>query len=384
MQRTLRNIILATISLLTAISCCETGQLARRNELLGKMRKIVNEGKTMYGHHDTYLYGHDGWKMGIKDSGFDSDIYQVCGKFPAVFSSDLGMLEFGESNSLDNNPFELIRRAAIRHNSLGGIVTFSWHPANPLSGGNSWDCSASKGAQSTVKECLPGGSRHSEMRKWLKNISDFFESLKDADGNIIAFIFRPWHENTGDWFWWGASYCSDEEYIAFWKMTYEYMVQERGLTNIVWAYSPGNNCTETEFMNRYPGDEIVDVIGFDSYEYCDNSIPDYAQRLDAANREYIASLRKQLEYVSRIAEQRKKILALTECGFEGVPYPKWWTEVLCEAVKGFPVAYILNWRNACDNPSHFYGPWKGAACTEDFINFAQNDKIVFLEDLSIF
>lgn len=379
MRYKLMNYILTTITAISINSCINAE--APKEKLLSKMQETVSLGNILYGHHDTYLYGHSGWKMCTADTITDSDVYQVCGKFPAVFSSDLGMIESENDINLDNNPFTLIRSAAIRHYNKGGIVTFSWHPSNPVTKGNSWDVKTCSKVQNIVKECLPGGSCHTEIMKWLDNVADFFESLKDKDGEMISFIFRPWHENTGNWFWWGLPYCSTEEYKKLWEMTYNYMVYDRGLTEIVWAYSPGNNCTEKDFMSRYPGDEMVDIIGFDSYEYTDNNISDYNTRIKSANEEYIKSVRFQMEYVSRIAFEHGKILALTECGFESVPYPQWWTEVLYEAIKGFPVAYVLSWRNACDNPSHFYGPWKGSVSEDDFKKFSQFKNILFLEDL---
>ena len=48
-------------------------------------------------------------------------------------------------------------------------------------------------------------------------------------------------------------------------MTYDFM-QKRGLTNLLWAYSPGSEPkNQDEYFERYPGDDIVDVLGFDTY-----------------------------------------------------------------------------------------------------------------------
>ena len=46
-----------------------------------------------------------------------------------------------------------------------------------------------------------------------------------------------------------------------------------------------------------------------------------------------------------------------------------------------PVSYVLTWRNASDRPAHFFGPWKGAACEKDFLDFHDSDKTLFLKDL---
>ncbi|WP_449436797.1 glycosyl hydrolase [Pedobacter steynii] len=38
------------------------------------------------------------------------------------------------------------------------------------------------------------------------------KSLKAADGNLVPVIFRPYHEFDGDWFWWGKSHCTTDEF----------------------------------------------------------------------------------------------------------------------------------------------------------------------------
>ena len=44
-------------------------------------------------------------------------------------------------------------------------------------------------------------------------------------------------------------------------MTYERM-QENGATQLLYAYSPGTEPkNSTAYLERYPGDDIVDLIG---------------------------------------------------------------------------------------------------------------------------
>ena len=73
-------------------------------------------------------------------------------------------------------------------------------------------------------------------------------------------------------------------------------------------------------------------------------------------------------------------MAVTEAGCEGIKYEKWWTEVLYPAMEGFPVSYVLLWRNACDEnmQHHFYAPFPGHESAEDFKVFAAKDQMMFL------
>ena len=89
-----------------------------------------------------------------------------------------------------------------------------------------------------------------------------------------------------------------------------------------------------------------------------------------------------LAFMQEIAARHGKTIALTETGLEGIPYEKWWTEVLHPAIKSSGIAYVLTWRNACDRPEHFYSAYPGAACEQDFKEFCRLPDIVLLDEMS--
>ena len=106
-------------------------------------------------------------------------------------------------------------------------------------------------------------------------------SIRTADGTKIPVLFRPWHEHTGSWFWWGQKLCSTEEYKALWSITYNRM-KEKGADQLLWAYSPGTEPNDTtQYLERYPGDSIVDLIGVDAYQF---NKDDYEKALDRSLR----------------------------------------------------------------------------------------------------
>ena len=325
----------------------------------------IGRGKIMFGHQDSYLYGHS-WKVEKNGTEFNrSDIHDVCGKYPALYGMDLGGIELDSPLNIDNNDFNNMRAAAVAHHERGGFITFSWHPRNPLTGGDAWDVSSDQ----VVASILPGGEKHDYFMTWLEKAADFLGSIKTADGETVPVIWRPWHEHTGSWFWWGQKLCTTEQYKALWQMTYDYMVNERGLDNLVWAYSPGaGELTSVEvFGERYPGDEIIDMVGFDCYT--------------GADRErYMASMKNAIDITKAFADEHGKLMAITETGYEGVKDPKWWTEVLYPVMKDYPVSYVLTWRNACDAhmQHHFYAPFPEHESAEDFKAFASLENIVLL------
>ena len=314
---------------------------------------------------DVLMYGHS-WKLEDDASEFvRSDVKEVCGKYPAVLGLDLGGIEMGWDANLDRNDFDNMRASVVAHHERGGITTFSWHPRNPLTGGDSWDVSSDQ----VVASILPGGEKHEYFMGWLKNAADFMDSIRTADGEVVPVIFRPWHEHTGSWFWWGQNLCTTEQYKALWKMTYDYMVEERGMTNLLWAYSPGAGGLNPElFEERYPGDDIIDLVGFDCYAGDDR-------------QRYIGKMKSALDVTAAFAEAHGKLLAVTETGYEGVKDPKWWTEVLYVAVKDYPVCYVLIWRNACDDnmQHHFYAPFPEHESAEDFRTFTSLEQIIMIK-----
>ena len=371
------NTILTAGAALSIMGCCGTKQTATpAEELRARLDAAAAEGKFYYAHQDDAVYGHS-WK--VEDVANDplerSDVKSVCGSEPGIVGFDLGGIEMGDRANLDSVNFDLMRRAAVNHVAKGGIVTFSWHLRNPLTGGDAWDISSDK----AVEYVLDGGAGHGKFLEWLGRTADFFLSLRDADGKLIPLIFRPWHENVGTWFWWGGKLCSSEQYIALYRLTRDYMT-ERGLNNILWAYSPNSDITAEEYFSRYPGDEYVDIIGMDQYENLGDPADFESEeaRFAAANKYFTDRMSYDLKYMAEFAAEHGKLIAVSETGFEGIPYPKWWTDVLLETVSNYPVCYVLTWRNAWDKPGHFYAPFEGSGDAENFREFYANENTIFL------
>ena len=345
-----------TTAMILAASC--THQEGRFDEntsaLMARLQDNIDKGVMMYGHQDDLMYGHT-WRVDQDEAEFlRSDVMEVCGKYPAVYGLDLGGIELGSEQNLDDNYFAAMRASAIAHHQRGGVVTFYWHPRNPLTEGDAWDVSSKE----VVASILEGGSRHDLFIGWLGRVADYIESFKTSDGQMVPIIFRPWHEHTGSWFWWGRDLCSVEEYKALWKMTFDYLSGERGLRNLIWSYSPGaGGVTEEIYMERWPGDEMVDMIGIDCYQYSTSEV-------------FIADLANALDIMKKISAEHGKMMAVTEAGYEGIPQADWWTGTLYEALKDYPLAYVLTWRNACDKPEHFYAPFPGHLSADDFKAFA--------------
>ncbi len=319
---------------------------------------------TMFGHQDDLAYGAH-WKY----VPGRSDIKDVVNDYPAIYGWDIARIELDSAKNIDGVPFDKMRQYIKDGYKRGAAITISWHFDNPLSGGSSWDTT-----KNAVAAILPGGLKHELYKSWLDKAANFMYTLKGDKGEAIPILFRPFHELTGSWFWWGKNLCSPEEFKAAWRFTVDYLRKEKKLHNLIYVYNTNGVSSEKSFLERYPGDHMVDVVSFDLYQF------------EGQNKKvFIDSVRHDLKILTKIAKQKNKLSAFAETGFEGIPDPIWWTGTLWPAIKDFQLSYVLVWRNAGYMPSikkmHYYGPFKGQLSEADFKKFYQLEEVIFEKTL---
>jgi len=332
---------------------------AETKALYRNLAKVAQEG-ILFGHQDTLAYGV-GWKATAAD--FESDVHRVCGKFPAVFGWDLGHI--GTPANIDGVPFEAMKVWIAKGYAKGGINTISWHARIPGSTKSAWT------REKVVARLLPEGDLHQVYLTKLDEIAAFLANLKGPQGDPVPVIFRPFHEHNGSWFWWGAQWCTPDEYKAIWRFTIDYLRKTKGLHNLITCYSPDRFKSTDEYLERYPGDDLIDILGHDNYG-------------DLRSLDSKEQAQKALETVVALAEQHSKIAALTETGVgQGQRNATWWTDILLPVVKASPetkkLAWVLVWRNADQRQN--YAPFPGAATVEDFKSFEADPFTLLLEDL---
>ncbi len=331
---------------------------------LFKNLKRLSKNHTLFGHQHATEYGH-GW---YGDSN-RSDVKSVTGSHPAVIGVDLlGFSGFPES-VIEKNKKDLSKIVTDTYNR-GAVITIAWHFNNPVSeGGFYWKDSVSLPA---VRYIIPGGEAHEKYRQILAGIGEWAKGTIGADGKVVPMIFRPFHEFDGGWFWWGKPHCTKAEFIALWRFTVSYLRDTIGVRNFIYAFSPDNRFnTAEEFLDRYPGDEWVDMLGMDNY----GDMGRDGYKLESATRK--------LKIVSDLAISKNKLAAFTETGLESLPNPVWWTEVLLKVMKtkGLELSYVLVWRNDVKSNTHFYAPYPGHPNVPDFIRFYNDPFTLFEKDL---
>ena len=315
----------------------------------------------VFGHQDDLAYGV-GWKY----IDGNSDIKLITGEYPGIYGWDIAHIEKKSTTNIDKVPFDKIKRYIVEGFDRGGLITISWHAPNPLTGGDAWDTT-----HGTVASILPNGQKHQQYIQWLDRVTAFLQALKTKEGIQIPILFRPFHELTGNWFWWCKNSCSPDEFKQLWRFTVSYLRDKRQLHHLIYVYNTADFGSSTEFLDRYPGDEWVDVLSFDRYQF-------EGKNGTALFNEVMTN---QLTILNQVAIQKNKPVALAETGYEAIPDPTWWTTTLYPLLKKYPLAFVLVWRNHGFMPStgkmHHYAPYPGHLSEADFKKFHSFPEIFF-------
>ena len=339
----------------------------------------------LFGHqHDT-----DNGITFTEANGTNSDVFAGTGDYPGMFGWDTLILEGLEKpGTPTNTPEQNVQALAdniINGDRLGGINTLSAHMKNFVTGNDFNDTSGR-----VVSQILPGAPKNADFNAYLDLIAETAKASVDADGNLIPIIFRPFHENTGSWFWWGAAHATAGEYKEIFRYTVEYLRDAKDVSNLLYAYSPNGSFggDPSRYLATYPGDQWVDVLGYDSYE--NSNAPDNS---DA----WIATVIPDLAMVTDLAEERGKIPAFTEFGRNGDRTIKetgnksltYFTDLL-NAIKADPkakrITYMETWSNW--ELAQFYVPYPAYGnkpaheMLPDFLDFFDDDYTVFASDVA--
>ncbi len=343
----------------TAVSQMNVADLkaTRRTKILYANLKFNAGKKMLFGHQDATGYG-----VGWTNDDDRSDVKDVTGSYPALGAWGVAGISTGQDYSRDKYRVEKFYK-------LGGVNTFEWHCGDPYEG-KFYQADLTKG-RNIVADILPGGPKHDWFKAQLKNLAVYFKDLKGENGESVPVIFRPWHEHTDNWFWWGTGNCTKEQYIDLWKFTKVYLNDSCQVHNLLFAYSPDRFSTKTAYLERWPGDEVIDILGFDDY---------WDLRY---NNTDMAAFTNSLTLLGEMAEEKGKVCALTEAGQEKIESSNWFTQTLLKGIltndKTKKVAYACVWRNA--STTHFYAPYPGHPAVNDFISFYNHDYTVFMSDV---
>jgi mannan endo-1,4-beta-mannosidase len=334
--------------------------------LFYNLKKIAKRGQTLIGQQDP--------EQSVSEKGGEMAITRIMGSDPAVWGSDfMQITHVANTNATGwfrDTEKKIIGFASAAYDK-NMVNIFCWHFQDPYEQ-KSFNVSGLKKEtiEKSFRSLLPGGEKHDWYKGKLRKVAEVVNSIKGKDGTLSPVIFRPFHEFDGSWFWWGKKYCTPQEYQALWKFTVTYLRDELKVRNLLYAFSP--DCSfksEEEFLERYPGDAYVDLVGFDDYSDFEN------------NR--IADVASKLAIISNYAKKHSKLAALTEVGYRNKPVPATlYTDYYGKAFAdpSLEIAFLMFWRQNKDGPGYFV-PYPGCETVEDFKRFATHPRMRLLSGL---
>lgn len=362
--------------------------------LYAYLQGLTESDQVLFGHQNDVSRSVSGKELG--------DVKDVTGSVSGIFGIDSLALFGSEAGGTDaktalENSIKYSKDAAAN----GAIVTLSAHMPNFTNakikdnGNGTYDffnCDFNESKDTSgdsLKKILPGGEKNDVYTAYLDTIATYAKELQKDN---IPVIFRPFHENTGSWFWWGSA-NTVESYKSLYAYTRDYL-ESKGVHNMLYVYSPNGPLeTEEDYMKAYPGDAYVDILAFDYYN-------DFNTYPASADTSFFNSLDTTCSVVSSVAKKHGKLAAISETGTrvmkkdgsdnegllvknnpvsEAKSGKNWYQEVSNIAKKN-DMPYYLVWANFSD--TNFYVPYKyndtlGQEMINDFISYYNDKSSIF-------
>ena len=266
---------------------------ARENE---NTMEVFNYLKSVYGNQIISCQQ----QMELNKLYEDKVFYLASEDIPAMKGFDF-IFCTGSYNSRD-----MIDSAIEWSKESGGLVTFTWHWNVPRDVDDT-----SQGYAFYQEEIInwdplnattPGTKEYEVVVHDIDLIASYLQEM-EAEG--ITVLFRPLHEASGSWFWWGLQ-DSDKQLIKdgtypetfqrLWYMIYDRIENYHQLSNIIWVWNGQSRFTTVD-PNTY------DIAGIDYY----------------ASSEDHSSCKSKYEELAGYTYEGK-MLALSEAGY--IPDPQ--------------------------------------------------------------
>lgn len=211
---------------------------------------------------------------------------------------------------------DMIDEAIEWSKESGGLCAFTWHwnvPKdidNPEGGYAFYTSEITNFSQ--VNAVTPGTKEYETV---IHDTDLIATKIQRMESEGVTILFRPLHEASGAWFWWGLQgrdSATNEVFQKLWYMIYDRLENYHKLTNIIWVWNGQNphtaihpNAFDIEGIDRYYDQEDISAEALSTYyEKCYGELAGYDK--------YCAELAGM--------ESTGKMMALTECGY--IPDPE--------------------------------------------------------------
>jgi mannan endo-1,4-beta-mannosidase len=201
-------------------------------------------------------------------------IINASGKTPALIGLDF---MHGTGKNSDVNEWHKGYNAATLALAetvfkAGGFPAFCWHWKDPSKAVEAF-YSKSSGNSPYVEfnlnkafvdstTCAAFNTNSAEYKAIIGDMDIVAGYLKTLSDKNIPVLWRPMHEASGKWFWWG--YSGAKACVALYRLMFERFTTTHGLNNLIWVWTTDE---AGDALDWYPGDACVDIVGRDYYYY---------------------------------------------------------------------------------------------------------------------
>ncbi|MDE6149847.1 MAG: hypothetical protein K2F81_07115, partial [Ruminococcus sp.] len=216
---------------------------------------------------------------GINGSEFKA-IKNATGKTPAMLGMDL--MRYTPCRVARGDKSYTVERA-IEFSNAGGIVEIHWHwnaPDSYLKSGTDdngnprwWGGFYTSNTDFDIEKVMNGQDING-YNTLISDIDAIAVQLKRLQSADVPVLFRPLHEASGGWFWWGAK--GADAYLDLWKLLYDRLTNYHGLNNLIWVWNG-------QSASWYPGDNYCDIVGEDIYPGTHQYAPQSTKFLEVSN-----------------------------------------------------------------------------------------------------
>lgn len=205
---------------------------------------------------DKILTGQHTQTMAMEELGH---IRTVTGKEPALLGFEL--LSYSPNINYSDTDEECMTEVMQNYGTLKkawewaekkGLITFTWHWFSPLGGRSKSFFSVN--TDFDASRAVTDGTH--ENRALISDMDMMAGLLRPFCDKGIPILWRPFHENEGDWFWWGAKGADTVKKL--WNIMFERFTEIHRLNNLIWVWN-------SPLAENYPGDDTVDIISRDMY-----------------------------------------------------------------------------------------------------------------------
>jgi len=220
---------------------------------LNYLYKILGK-KTLAGIHNR--------EPNARPAKWTEEIKSTTDLYPALWSGDF----LFQQDNINNR--QLMVNEALKQWKQGAVINIMWHACNPA---NSQPCAwdDGKGVMSSLSDAqwteliTDGTAINIRWKQMMDEVSVYLSFLKD---NGVEVLWRPLHEMNQGKFWWAGRPGANGT-ARLWQLTYNYMRNTKGLTNLIWVWDMQDFSSLTADLKSYnPGKEYWDVAALDVYE----------------------------------------------------------------------------------------------------------------------